>query len=156
MAAGKFVPAIQQEGILVITKVQMSTMPRDDHRQPASHSFRGGKVETLSPARKHERIGDVVEKVHFPLVKLFGNNLDRRGIFRGARQAFHPAVYGIGRVVERFDNEKYRVTVRESNTEGGYQLLDALAGEPGRDMEESERQGMGDLPASDPIPDRSR
>src|SRR5215472_2953545 len=103
MTAGEFVAAIQQEGILVITKVQMSTMPRDDHRQPADHSFRGGKVETLSSGRKHERIGNMVEKVHFPLVKLFGNNLDCWGIFRSTRQAFHPAVYGIGRVVERLD-----------------------------------------------------
>src|SRR3984893_1570866 len=108
MAGGKFIGAIQQEAILVLTKVQMSTVPRDDHRQPPDHAFRRGKVKTLSPARKHERIGNVVEKVDLSLVKLFRNNLDGGGILRGTCPAFHPAIDGIGRVVECFDDEKKR------------------------------------------------
>src|SRR6516225_10052374 len=142
MAAGKFVGAIQQKGILVITKVQMSAVPRDDHRQPADHSFRRGKVETFPPAWKHERIGNVVEKVHLPLVEFFANNLDGWGILRGTGQAFNPAVDRISRIVERFDDEKDRVMAREGDAIGSDQLLDTLARENGRDVQEGERQSM--------------
>src|SRR3984893_185754 len=156
MAGGKFVGAVDQQRIFVITEIQVTAVTRYDHRQPAGHPFRGRKVETLSPARKHERIGNVVEKVHFPLIELFRNNLDGRGILRGTCQLFYPAVDRIGRVVERLDDEKYRVVARESNAIGSYQLLDALAGEPGRDMQESKRQGMCYRPALCPSADQPR
>ncbi len=73
----KFIGAIDQQRILFVAEIQMSAVTRDDHRQAAGHSFRGGKIEALSAGRKDDRIGHVIKKVHLPLVEVFGNDLDR-------------------------------------------------------------------------------
>jgi hypothetical protein len=84
VAGRKIVGAIYQERIFVGAEVQMPAMPSDDHRQAASHSFCSGKIETLSPGRKYESIGNLVEKLDLPLVEFFGNDLDRGGEFGSA------------------------------------------------------------------------
>src|ERR1700751_2009917 len=112
----------------------MSAVTRSDHRQPARDPLGGGKIETLPTGRKDESIADLVQKIHLPLVELFGNNLDCWSILRCARQAFYPAVDRIGRVVERLDHKQYRVAAREGDAIAGDQLLDTLAREAGRDV----------------------
>src|SRR5215472_465217 len=133
MAVRKIIDTVYQERIFIITKIQMSAMPGDEHRQPAGHTFCSRKIKPLAAARQNERIGNLVEKVHLLLVKFFGNNLDSRGVLSPAGQACHPAVNRIGRVVKGLDNQKYRITARESEAIGGDQLLDSLARQAGRD-----------------------
>src|SRR6516225_2752118 len=66
-----------------------------------------------------------------------------------ARQARNPAVDSI-------DHEKHRITARESEAIGGNQLLDSLACQAGRDMQERERQSMRHWPAVGSIADHPR
>src|ERR1700730_18154242 len=98
----------------------------------------------------------MVNEIHLPLVKLFRNNLNRGAILSLARHSFDPSIDRIGRVVERFDYEKYRVARGEGDAISSYQFLDALAREPGRDMQESVREGMRNLLTLDPIADAPR
>src|SRR6516164_11115384 len=114
----------------------MSAVTRDDHRELADHALGGGQIESLSSGRKDERIGHVVQKVDLPLVEFLGNDLDRGGMLGSAGETLDPGADSIGRVVERLDDKKYRVTARESKAIGGDQLLDSLAREAGRDVQE--------------------